>query len=104
MMKHQKNLTKTEKVIQQFKKKNRRHKAKFMGTMINPQRFHRSQIKFFLLMAPMIIVTILPIIYITSHAFKPLDELYAYPPKIFASRLTLDNFRNLFINLLRWVL
>lgn len=39
---------------------------------------------------------VLPIVFIISHAFKPLDELYAFPPKFFTTRITLDNFRNLF--------
>ncbi len=81
-----------------MKKKQRRirkHSAYF-GKMINPTRFHASQIKFLLILAPIVFIMVLPIIFIVSHAFKPLDELYAYPPKFFASRLTLDNFRNLF--------
>jgi ABC-type glycerol-3-phosphate transport system permease component len=39
---------------------------------------------------------LLPIIFIIFHAFKPIDELYAFPPKFITMRLTLDNFRNLF--------
>lgn len=79
-------------------KKKRKHyrKASYLGTMINPTRFHRSQIKFMIILLPIVLVMLVPIIFIVSHAFKPLDELYAYPPKIFASRLTLDNFKNLF--------
>lgn len=90
-------LTKTEKVKKAFLRKARRKYRRFQGIRINPTHFHKSQIKFILIMLPMLIVTILPIIFIFSHAFKPLSELYAYPPKIFASRLTLDNFRNLFL-------
>ena len=37
----------------------------------------------------------LPIVYIVNHAFKPLSELYAFPPKFIVSEPTLDNFRNL---------
>ncbi|HHT38903.1 MAG TPA: carbohydrate ABC transporter permease [Acholeplasmataceae bacterium] len=63
--------------------------------MINPERFHKSQIKFYLILLPILLVMMLPIVFIISHAFKPLDELYAYPPKFFPSRLTLDNFKQL---------
>lgn len=70
--------------------------ASFRGTKINPDRFHISQLKFILLILPLTIVMLLPIIFIISHAFKPLDELYAFPPRFFVSRPTLDNFRNLF--------
>lgn len=90
-------LTKTEKLIRKYKRMRKNRKAKFLGTMINPSRFHKSQIKFYLMLLPMLVVTTLPLIFIVSHAFKPLDELYAYPPRIFASRLTLDNFQNLFL-------
>ena len=78
------------------KYKKKRKKSSFMGTMINPSHLHPSQIKFFLIALPIAIVMLLPIIFIVSHSFKPLDELYAYPPKFFASRPTFDNFRNLF--------
>jgi ABC-type glycerol-3-phosphate transport system permease component len=90
-------LTKNEKLIRKYKRMRKNKKAKFLGTMINPSRFHKSQIRFYLILLPMLLVTVLPLIFIVSHAFKPLDELYAYPPRIFASRLTFDNFRNLFL-------
>ncbi len=90
-------LTKTEKIRRKLLKKARRKYKRFQGIRINPPHFHVSQLKFVLLALPMLIITALPIIYIISHAFKPLSELYAYPPKIFATRLTLDNFRNLFV-------
>ncbi len=90
-------LTKTEKLIRKYKRMRKNKKARFLGTMINPTRFHKSQVRFYLILLPMLLVTVLPLIFIVSHAFKPLDELYAYPPRIFASRLTIDNFRNLFL-------
>ncbi len=37
-----------------------------------------------------------PIIYIICHAFKPMDELYAFPPKFFVSHPSTINFKNLF--------
>ena len=96
MRKDMSNLSETEKIVMKLRNKRRNRKSKFQGTKINPSRLHKSQIKFFLMVLPMLIVTSLPLIFIFSHAFKPLDQLYAYPPKIFASRLTLDNFQNLF--------
>lgn len=85
------------KIANKLKKNKRRKKNQLQTFRINPKSFDRSQIKFIILITPMIIITILPIIYIFSHAFKSMSELYAYPPKIFASRLTLDNFRNLIL-------
>lgn len=70
--------------------------AGFHGTKINPDRFDKSQLKFYLVLIPMAIFMGLPIIYIFSHAFKPMDELFAYPPKFFVKNPTFDNFTNLF--------
>ena len=97
MKKNLEPLSKTEKLRRKLLKKAKRNYKRFQGVKINPSYFHASQLKFVLLMLPMLIVTILPIIYIISHALKPLSELYAYPPRIFASRITWDNFRNLFL-------
>lgn len=37
----------------------------------------------------------LPLVYAISSAFKPLDELFLYPPTFFVRKPTLENFRNL---------
>lgn len=68
---------------------------KFQGININPPRFHKSQIKFFLVLIPMALFIALPIIFIISHAFKPENELFAYPPRFFVRVPTLQNFRDL---------
>lgn len=36
-----------------------------------------------------------PLIMTASNAFKPLDELFLFPPRLFPRNLTLDNFRDL---------
>lgn len=41
------------------------------------------------------IFMVLPLIYTVSNAFKPLDELFIFPPKIFVRNPTLDNFSTL---------
>lgn len=68
----------------------------YKGHRINPQKFEKSQIKIILIILPLVLVMGLPILYIINHAFKPMDELFAYPPKFFVSRPTLDNFTKLF--------
>jgi len=70
-------------------------KYRFSGSKINPGKFDRSQIKFFLILIPMAIIMILPIIFIFNHALKPLNELFAFPPRFFVIRPTLENFENL---------
>ncbi|HIZ20517.1 MAG TPA: carbohydrate ABC transporter permease [Firmicutes bacterium] len=71
----------------------RNNKIRIMG--MNPRRFDRSQIKFYLYLVPIVVLTALPILFIFFNAFKPLDELLVYPPKFITTRPTLDNFRNL---------
>ena len=39
----------------------------------------------------------LPLVYAISSAFKPLDEIYLYPPKFFVQHPTMDNFQDLFV-------
>lgn len=65
------------------------------GVTINPKGFHKGQIKFYVVLIPLALFMALPIVYIINHAFKPLSELYAFPPKFFVSSPTTDNFRNL---------
>lgn len=62
---------------------------------VNPSRFDKSQFKFYVYLVPLAIFMALPIVFIVCHAFKPMDELFAFPPKFFVSRPTLDNFSNL---------
>src|SRR3989339_1571433 len=67
----------------------------FQGTKINPTRFHKSQLPFYAFLVPFSLLMLLPIIFIVNHAFKPQSELFAYPPKFFVTRPTLDNFTEL---------
>ena len=68
---------------------------KYQGDKLNPSQFNRGQIKYFLILIPLAIVYTLPIIYIFSTAFKPLTELFEYPPRFFVRKPTTENFREL---------
>lgn len=68
----------------------------FQGTKINPDKFHRSQLKFYAFLIPLAVFMALPIVYIFFHAFKPIDELFAFPPRFFVQKPTLQNFADLF--------
>ena len=70
--------------------------SKFQGTKINPKHFHRSQIKFLVVVLPIALFMVMPIVYIFNHAFKPMDELFLFPPRFFVSRPVFDNFIDLF--------
>lgn len=63
---------------------------------INPKGFHTGQIKFYVVLLPLVVFMILPILFIFSHALKPPDELFAYPPRFFVTNPTFKNFTDLF--------
>lgn len=66
-------------------------------TGMNPRYFHKSQIKIYLIIMPVMFLMILPIVYIISSAFKPMDELFAYPPRFLVEKPTMVNFIKLFM-------
>lgn len=66
---------------------------------MNPQGFHVSQLKFYVVLIPLSVLMLLPVVYIISSAFKPPDELFAFPPRLLVTNPTLDNFRDLFSRL-----
>lgn len=68
----------------------------YRNQKINPDRFHPSQIKFYIITGLMAAFMLLPIIFIIVHAFKPISELLEYPPKFYVLNPTFDNFKNLF--------
>lgn len=63
---------------------------------INPPGFHPSQLKFYAILLPLVAFMLLPIVFILSNAFKPPDELFAYPPRFFVVSPTFKNFTDLF--------
>lgn len=67
----------------------------YKGKHINPQRFDRGQIKILLFLLPLTVFMALPIVFIVNHAFKPMEELFAFPPTFFVRHPTLDNFTRL---------
>ncbi|TAH64584.1 MAG: carbohydrate ABC transporter permease [Anaerolineaceae bacterium] len=70
--------------------------ARYQGNKMNPSRFSVSQMKFYLFLIPLGIFMILPVVMVINKAFKPLGELFAFPPTIFVKEPTLKNFRDLF--------
>lgn len=73
-----------------------RRSYSFRDSIINPSGFHPSQLKFYVILLPLVLFMLLPIVFIISSAFKPLDELFAYPPRFFVVHPTLKNFTDLF--------
>lgn len=70
----------------------------YKGHKINPKKFEPGQIKIMLIILPMVLLCGLPIVFIIFHAFKPMEELFAFPPKFITTHPVLDNFRQLMKN------
>lgn len=67
----------------------------YKGHSINPKHFDKSQLKIIIILLPLVCFMALPIIFILNHAFKPMEELFAFPPTFFVKNPTLDNFTKL---------
>lgn len=64
-------------------------------TRFNPQHFSVGQLPLYGFLVPLALFMSLPIVFIISHAFKPLTELFAFPPKFLVESPSLDNFKRL---------
>lgn len=53
----------------------------------------------YVLMGLLVAFMALPLVYIINSAFKPLDELYIFPPRFFVENPTTQNFTDLFSTL-----
>lgn len=82
---------KQEKVEKEYRKKLIRRRK--------PNRSIVGDLFLYLFLILVALVMVFPIIYAVSSALKPLDELFMFPPKIFAQNPTLDNFSDLFITM-----
>ena len=77
-----------------MRKRNKQGKVLTFG--INPSGFNKNQIKIYAYIIPIAIIMALPIVYNIVTAFKPIDELFAYPPRFYVKNPTFDNFNRLF--------
>lgn len=58
-----------------------------------------SQVCLYLFMLALVLFTALPLIYMVSTAFKPMDELFLFPPRFLVQKPTLKNFSDLVMSL-----
>ena len=61
--------------------------------------FTFSQLVIYALMLILVAFTALPLIYLVCTAFKPMDELFVYPPRFFVKNPTFKNFSDLLVSL-----
>jgi ABC-type glycerol-3-phosphate transport system permease component len=62
------------------------------GITFNPDRYRKDQNGFHAFLILLSVFMGLPIVFIINHAFKPFTELFAYPPRFFVRRPTIENF------------
>ena len=68
------------------------------GNILTTKNINRStggnlmMLLFLLLLSAFMLI---PMIFVVSNAFKPLDELFIYPPRLFVQNPTLDNFSDM---------
>ncbi|GMK37586.1 ABC transporter permease [Paenibacillus sp. CCS19] len=72
--------------------------SKALGVLRAPRKLNRSfavSFLLFLFLAVFGAFMVLPLIYAINNAFKPLDELFIFPPRFFVRNPTTDNFYDL---------
>ncbi len=93
-----KNQKKMQKLIKQGQVRKFRPKTAF-GRFLTGGRSNRSVKGSIVLLMCLIILSLImlfPVIFMVSGAFKPLNELFIFPPKLFVMQPTMDNFYDLF--------
>ena len=53
----------------------------------------------YLFLLIMALIMVFPLVFAINSALKPLDELFLFPPRIFAQNPTFDNFADLFVSM-----
>ncbi|MBR3515209.1 MAG: carbohydrate ABC transporter permease [Lachnospiraceae bacterium] len=64
-----------------------------------PNRSIAGDVALYIFLALVAVVMVFPLVYAVSSALKPLDELFMFPPRIFARRPTMNNFSDLFVTM-----
>ncbi len=77
------------------------HKFKRRHRPMTAERLKRnsSWTAVYIIMIALVCFTALPLVYLVSTAFKPLSELYVFPPQFFVRNPTLKNFSDLMMSL-----
>ena len=81
------------------KNKTKQNKVRFK--FLKRRQPNRSRVGDFFIYLFLLLVAVamvFPLVFAINSALKPLDELFMFPPKVFAQNPTLDNFSDLFVN------
>lgn len=63
----------------------------------SPNRSRSGDMGIYLMLILFGLFMVFPLVYAINSAFKPLDEIFVYPPKLFVRNPTMDNFQDLFV-------
>lgn len=83
-------------------KKENKESVRRHGVILKRRKPNRSRvvdILIYLFLLMMAAVMAFPMVFAINSALKPLDELFKFPPKLFAQNPTLDNFQDLFVTM-----
>lgn len=72
-------------------------KLKIKAKMKRPNRSKMGDVGIYLILIFFGIFMAFPLVYAINSAFKPLDEIFIYPPRVFVKNPTFDNFQDLFV-------
>ena len=64
-----------------------------------PNRSFWGDLGIYLLMAVFAVAMVFPLVFSIASSLKPLDELFRFPPRVFAEHVTLDNYADLFVTM-----
>ena len=73
-----------------------------MKKIVKSRKPHRSvvgDVVIYFLLFLIALAMVFPLVFAVSSALKPLDELFLFPPKVFAQNPTMDNFQDLFVTM-----
>ncbi len=62
-----------------------------------PNRSRGGDIGIYIMLILFGMFMVMPLVYTISSAFKPLDEIYLYPPRFFVNHPTMNNFQDLLV-------
>lgn len=83
-------------------KKENKESVRRHGVILKRRKPNRSRvvdILIYLFLLMMAAIMAFPMVFAINSALKPLDELFKFPPKLFAQNPTLDNFQDLFVTM-----
>ena len=72
---------------------------KHLITRRHPNRSIGGDIVIYLMLLLVAVAMVFPLVYLVGSSLKPLDELFRFPPPVWPSHPTMDNFADLFVTM-----